>query len=453
MRESGERVMEIRAGVTSLGCAKNLVDSEVILGFLSRAGITVCDELEEARVIIVNTCAFIQEAVDEAYETVLQLLALKEKGEIDHVIVTGCLLPREGDDIHRLFPGIDALLPSHRIPEIPRIVREVVNGVYAPERDDDHGQWFLYDHRMPRNRLSPPQYAYVKIGEGCSNRCSYCLIPHLKGALRSRPVESIVREVEQLRDEGIREVNLISQDTTAYGIDRYGKPRIKELLERLTQIDGLTWIRLLYGHPARYDEDLLRIIAGNTVLCAYIDFPVQHSNDRILAEMNRGITRAEIAHKLASIRAIIPDVALRTTVMVGFPGETERDFRELLEFIQDERFEHLGAFTYSREEGTRAAKMPDQVAEEVKNERFHRLLSAQREIVREQNRALRGRILEVMIEEPLHEGPYCCRGRTERDAPEVDGAVYCNAPGAKPGDFVQVRITGEKGYDLVGEIV
>ena len=449
--------MKIKVGITSLGCAKNLVDSEIILGHLKREGLDICDELDEARVIIVNTCSFIKDAEDEAEEVIGQLLELKRRGEIEKVIVAGCLPSRYGLRLADRFPEVDYFLAPNEIPSAARIVSDVASGrrcestmgQWSAARDG----WFLYDHHTPRVRLSPAHYAYLKIGEGCNNRCSYCLIPVIKGDLRSRAMDSILSEARALAAEGVREINLISQDTTSYGTDLCGDVRLLELLERLCGINGLHWIRVLYGHPAYYDRRLLSFIARAPQICNYIDFPLQHVNDRLLKAMNRRMTKALVVDGLNAVRELIPGVTVRTTFIVGYPGEGEDEFRELLDFVREARFEHLGAFIYSREEGTPAARCPGQVPHEVKRERFHRLMKLQQEIVREANDKMLGKVREVIIDERLDEGSFSFKGRTEGDAPEVDGGVYMVGDGGRPGEFVSARVIGVMDYDLVGEIV
>jgi len=448
--------MSIKVGVTSLGCAKNLVDSEVILGYLREGGYDICEELDEAQVVIVNTCSFIRAAEKESGDTIRELVALKRKGELERVIVAGCLPARRGHRLAERFPGVDLFISPCEIPHVARLVGGLLTerpGA-TPRRPlaNSRGAWFLYDHLSPRVKLSPRHYAYVKIGEGCSNGCSYCLIPSIKGRRTSREIGSVVEEARNLASEGVRELNLISQDTTSYGIDLYGERRLVELLRGLVEIEGIVWIRILYGHPAHYTEDLLRCIAEEPGVCAYVDFPLQHIADPILASMNRRMTKAGVIERLRSVRSLVPGVTVRTTFIVGYPGETEAHFRELLEFVGEARFEHLGAFIYSREEKTAASALPRQVPHEVKRERFHRLMALQQEIVQRANEEMLGRTVEIMVDEKLKEESFILRGRTQGDAPEVDGTVYVSEGDAEPGDFVKVRITGVAEYDLVGEI-
>lgn len=443
--------MGIKIGIASLGCAKNLADSEAILGYLREGGFEVAEHLDEAQVVVVNTCAFIAEAERESAKTIRLLEALRARGEIRRLVVAGCLPARRGAGVAARFPGADRFMVPPDIPRAAEIVRAALSaGRAAPGAGGGAG--FLAGPRSPRIRLTPPHYAYIKIGEGCDNRCSYCVIPRIRGAARSRSADSIVREARGLAAEGVREINLISQDTTAYGNDRPGKEGLPALLARLARIGGLRWIRLLYGHPARYTDELLRVIAGEPRICRYVDFPLQHAADRVLRAMGRRVTRAQAARRLERVRALVPGVTVRTTFMVGFPGETEREFEELLRFVREARFEHLGAFAYSREKGTAAARMERQVPARVKRERLHRLMALQQGIVREALERMLGRDAEVMVDERLDEGSFPLRGRTAGDAPEVDGSVYLSGDDAAPGGIVRVRITGMMEYDLVGEI-
>lgn len=448
---SRDERMGIKIGIVSLGCAKNLADSEVILGCLREGGFEVAEHLDEAQVVIVNTCAFIAEAERESAGTIRRLEELRARGEIRRLVVAGCLPARRGADVAATFPGVDRFILPPDIPHAAEIVRAALSeGQAAPGAVGEAG--FLAGRRSPRVRLTPPHYAYVKIGEGCDNRCSYCVIPSIRGAARSRSADSIVGEARRLAAEGVREINLISQDTTAYGNDRPGEEGLPALLTRLARIRGLRWIRLLYGHPARYTDELLRVIAGEPRICRYVDFPLQHASDRVLRMMGRRMTKAQAARRLERVRLLVPGVTVRTTCMVGFPGETEREFEELLGFVREARFEHLGAFAYSREKGTAAARMERQVPARVKRERLHRLMTLQQGIVRESLERMLGRDAEVMVDERLDEGSFPLRGRTAGDAPEVDGSVYLSGNDAAPGEIVTVRITGMMEYDLVGAV-
>ncbi|MCX6355418.1 MAG: 30S ribosomal protein S12 methylthiotransferase RimO [Candidatus Aureabacteria bacterium] len=448
--------MTIKVGVTSLGCAKNLVDSEVMLGYLKDGGLHVCEEIGEAQVIIVNTCSFIAEAEKEAGDTIRQLLEYKERGAIDRVVVAGCMFARRGESLAKRFPGVDRFIHPGEIPYMAGIVRDLMNGGDRKGASPAKGrreEGFLYDHLSPRVRLTPPHYAYIKVSEGCSNHCSYCLIPGIKGPLRSRQCESVVAEARALIENGVKEINLISQDTTAYGTDICGKSRLGDLMEKVAGMGKPAWIRLLYGHPAHYTDELLSLIAREEKVCKYVDFPLQHVSDRLLVSMNRRTTKKQLGEILHRIREIIPGVTVRTTFIVGYPGEKERDFQELLDFVGEARFEHMGAFIYSRENGTAAARFSGQVPHTVKRERFHRLMALQQQIVHEMNARMVGRVMKVLVDEELEEGQFTLRGRTEGDAPEVDGTVYVSGCNAKAGDFINVRITGAREYELAGVAV
>lgn len=444
--------MGIKVGLASLGCAKNLVDSEVLLGYLREGGIEVCEDLGDAEVVIVNTCAFIGEAERESAGLIRRLEELKSNGRIRRLVVAGCLPARRGSDVARRFPGVDRVIRPAEIPHAAGIVRALDDPARDAVRPAAEGP-FLYDHRSPRLRLSPPHYAYLKIGEGCDNRCSYCVIPSIKGPARFRSADSVLEEARLLAAGGARELDVIAQDTTAFGI---GGPRgqgLPALLRRLAKVPGVRWVRLLYGHPARYTDELLRVIAGEERVCRYVDFPIQHVADRVLEAMRRRMTKSQVVERLGRVRELVPGVTVRTTLMVGFPGETEKEFEELLGFVREARFEHLGAFTYSREGGTAAALLGGRVPARVKKERLRRIMTLQQEIVREANEGMLGRTVDVMVDERLEEGTFALRGRTAGDAPEVDGTVYLAGGGAAPGDSVSVRVTGTMEYDLVGEIV
>ena len=442
--------MAIKVGLASLGCAKNLVDSELILGFLREGGIEVCEDLGEAEVVIVNTCAFIAEAERESAGIIRRLEGLKSQGLIGRIVVAGCLPARRGSRVGGRFPGVDRVIRQADIPHVAAIVRSLGSGPRGAAAVPAAGQ-YLYDHSDPRLRLTPPHYAYLKIGEGCDNRCSYCLIPSIRGPFRSRSPESVLEEARLLVEGGARELNLIAQDSTAFGSDRPGGEGLAPLLVRMARIRGARWIRLLYGHPARYTDALLRVIAGEEKICRYVDFPLQHISDRVLSAMRRRMTKAQIVDRLARVRRLVPGVTVRTVFIVGFPGETDKEFEELLDFVRGARFERLGAFAYSREAGTDAARLDGHLPARVKRERLHRLMSLQREIVREQNEEMLGRTTAVMVDERI-EGSFQLRGRTAGDAPEVDGTVYLTGGGASPGEIVAARITGMMEYDLVGEI-
>jgi len=440
----------------SLGCPRNLVDSEVLIGILKKHGYILTEDAKEADIYIVNTCAFIEDAKRESLDTILELASYKNKGTAagggpKTLIVTGCLSQRYPGDLKADLPEVDAFFGTSDFIKIPDFLKKRVPrpGTFITKRPD-----FLYDHTLERSFITPAHYAYVKIQEGCVNCCSYCVIPAIRGAYRSRSFSSVLSEVRKLRmEQRCSEIDLIGQDTTLYGIDRYKKPRTAELVRKVSKIMAGGWVRLLYAHPAHLSDDLIDAIAEEGPVCKYIDLPIQHCSDKILKSMNRGVTKDDIIKLVEKIRGKIPGSAIRTSVMVGFPGETEHEFQELISFIKGMKFERLGAFTFSREEGTAAYNMPGQVPEREKNKRYDILLSAQKEIAASINSGYLGRICGVLIEEAENEkGLYY--GRTEHDAPEVDGGCFVrSAKKLKPGDFVKVRVTDTFEYDLVGESV
>jgi ribosomal protein S12 methylthiotransferase len=441
----------LKAGFISLGCAKNLVDSEVMLGMLARQDIQIIDDPHEAEILIVNTCSFIDSAKEESISTILQMAEFKQNGKCRGLIVAGCLGQRYQQELLDELPEVDAIVGTgawHRIVE-------AVDAITAGKRvllinDTDS----IYDETMPRISTTPFYSTYVKIAEGCSNCCSYCVIPKVRGAFRSRTIESILAEVKNLVIQGVKEINLIAQDTTSYGRDLYGKPKLTVLLKELVKIDGLMWIRLLYCYPKYFSDELIDLIAKEPKICNYIDLPLQHADDAILQAMNRQDSRAEIDTLLAKLRATIPNVTIRTSFIVGFPGETAADFEVLRQFMLSQKLERVGVFTYSQEDSTSAALLPNQIDEEVKGERYHILMSLQAQISEELNQQIEGRILEVLIEGRNTEQENVVFGRSYREAPDVDGKIYIeNAGNAKPGDVITVKIIQGFTYDLLAEHV
>lgn len=440
----------MKAGFISLGCAKNLVDTEIMLGMLSAAGIELTDAPAEADILIVNTCSFIDSAKDESISTILQMAEYKKEGNCRGVIVAGCLSQRYQQELLDELPEIDAVVGTgawHRINEAIEAILKGERALFIGATDT------LYDETMPRIKTTPGYSSYVKIADGCSNRCSYCVIPEVRGSFRSRPIESVVKEVEMLASQGVKEINLIAQDTTSYGRDLYGEPRLTELLRRLVPIEGIVWIRLLYCYPQYFTDELIRLIASEPKIANYVDLPLQHAHDDILRAMNRRDSKTDIEQLLARIRAAIPGVAIRTSFIVGFPGETEEHFATLQEFAAAQKFDHVGVFTYSREEGTVAASMPDQVSEEVKQERFHSLMSLQARISEDRNAELEGQVLQVLVEgvSDSDQGEILI-GRSYREAPDVDGRIFVeNADVVPSGSFLTVKVIQGFTYDLLAE--
>lgn len=438
-----------KVALTSLGCARNLVDSEVMLGLLRRENMVVCDDANEADVIIVNTCGFIREAVEESIDAMLQLCGLKEYGRPKKVIAVGCLVERYKEELARELPEVDAFLGVNRISEIGRVVRETLAGG-KPVRVK--GQPYIYD-TAPRFALTPRHFRYIKICEGCNHGCTFCAIPAIKGKLRSRPSNLILSEVASLIEEGAKELVLIGQDTAEYGLDRNEPGSLAKLLCDICRIEGDFWVRLLYSCPTHFSNELIDVIAAEQKICRYVDLPVQHIDAGILKSMGRKERPEDVFGLIRRIREAVPGVTFRTSVIVGFPGEGESEFQRLLDFLLEIRFERLGAFEFSPEEGTRAATMPGQVPEEVRSERFDRLMRLQQEISVENNRKLLGRRARIIIDEWSEQADYRCVGRTQGDAPEVDGCVYVKGDAARPGEFAEVEFTGCLEYDMIGNEV
>ncbi len=439
----------LTAGFVSLGCAKNLVDTEIMLGILADNNIHITDDPHVADILIVNTCGFIDSAKEESISTIIQMADFKKDGKCKGVIVAGCLGQRYQQELLDELAEVSAIVGTgawHRI-------MEAVEAVLAGERVLLIGETdTIYDETMRRISTTPAYSAYVKIAEGCSNCCSYCVIPLVRGSYRSRPVESVVSEVQMLADRGVKEINLIAQDTTSYGRDRYGQPQLVALLKELVKIEGIVWIRLLYCYPKYFNDELIDLIAREPKICKYIDMPLQHADDEILAAMNRRDTRAEIESLLKKIRTAIPAVVIRTSFIVGFPGETDSHFESLKQFAEEQRFERLGVFTYSQEEDTPAAGLEQQIPDSVKEERYHELMALQCRISEDLNRDMEGQLLSILIEGYNPEQPEVAFGRSYREAPDVDGRIYVeNAGGLAPGDVVQAKVVQGFTYDLLAE--
>lgn len=449
------RNRKLRVGMLSLGCPKTLVDSELVLGKLDPERYTLTSTVRDCDIALVNTCAFIQESQEESVEQILRLIELKEEGEIQKIIVLGCLVQRFARELQKELKEVDAFVGSGEYEKIPEVVEKVVRG-------EDVFQvglpGYLYTSGERRVSLSPHSWRYLKVSEGCDHTCSFCVIPSFRGKHRSRPLEDVVREAEKLVAEGARELILTGQDTTFFGYDLEGRYLLPELLRRLNAIQGVHWIRILYAYPSLVTDELIEAVASCDKVCHYLDMPLQHVNDRVLKSMRRGTTRESTRRLIAKLRREIPDLAVRTTFIVGYPGETEKEFEELLKFMEEARFERLGIFTYSREDGSLAAKLPGQVPEKMKTKRLEQGMLLQQKIAWENNRRLAGKTLEVLVEEK-GERPGLWMGRTYRDAPEVDGTVsFLISPKSQtvrvqPGKFVEVRITGTREYDLTGELV
>ena len=436
----------------SLGCDKNLVDSEVMLGLLRKEGYDFTDDEREAELIIVNTCAFIGDAKKESIDTILRLAACKE-GRCRALIVTGCLAERYKDEILKELPEIDAVLGTASYDHICEVADRVMQAgpeAETPSVFEDKSR--QVPAGLPRILTGGGYYAFLKIAEGCDKYCSYCAIPFVRGHYRSVPLEALRSEAAQLAAKGVRELILVAQETTLYGTDLYGRKALPELIRSLAAVPGIAWIRLLYGYPEELTEELIDVMAEEPKFCHYLDLPIQHASDAVLKRMGRRTSQAELRERIARLRERIPDIALRTTLMTGFPGETEEDHAENLRFVQEMRFDRLGCFAYSREEGTAAYRMPGQVPQRVKEKRRREIMQAQQRIAFETAQEMKGRELTVLVEGQLAgEGTYVAR--TYRDAPEVDGLLFFDSPAVwLSGDLVKVRVTGARGYDLYGEV-
>lgn len=433
----------------SLGCPKNQVDSEVLLGLLASDGLVCTPSVDEADIVVVNTCAFIQEAVQESIEVILELAEAKKRGTINKLIVTGCLPQRYGEEIVKEIPEVDLWTGTGEFPRIPRLLREgKTKALIGKPR-------YLYDHHTPRIITNSPHSAYVKIAEGCSHHCSFCLIPQLRGRYRSRELDSVLREVEHLVGCGVVEINIVAQDSTAYGMDRGEQQGLYHLLRALTKIEGITWIRIFYTypHPANFPPQLLDIVAGEERVCPYIDMPIQHIDDTILQRMGRKTSGKEIRTLIDHIKSDYPALHLRTTLMVGFPGEGEGEFRNLVNFVREAGFTHLGVFTYSPEDGTKASRMQGMVSSEMAEERRARIMELQQGISWKRNTEMIGSMIPVLIDGVSSDQEGMLQGRTAFQAPEIDGVVSIAHGSAHIGDTVTVKITHAEPYDLVGEII
>jgi len=457
----------MKVGLISLGCPKNLVDSEVMLGLAQQAGHELTRDAEHADVLVVNTCAFIDSAKQESIDAILEMAAHKKDGACRTLIVTGCLAERYRDELRAQIPEIDAVLGTGEVPDIVNVLGEAAPArvapltfhrsstvaVTAPPRTPPT---YLYDADTPRLLATPRHYAYIKIAEGCDYKCAFCIIPTLRGAYRSRPAESIVDEARTLVARGVKELLLISQDTTFYGIDRGERGALARLLRALNGVEGLEWIRLLYLYPTTIDDETLAAMAECDKVCKYIDLPLQHASNRVLQRMKRPGTHQTYDRLLAKIRQRVPDVALRTTFIVGFPGETDADVDELERFIEHQQFDHVGVFTYSHEEGTSAHQLPDDVPGRTKTARRSRVMNLQKRIVRQNLRARIGRRMRALIDGPASEHELVLRARLSSQAPDIDAGVFltdCDPSSLRGGDFAEVEIVGTKDYDLIARVL
>ena len=436
--------------IDTLGCPKNFNDSEGAAGICEAAGIGISDDPFDADAILINTCGFINDAKRESIDRIFELADIKDDGGRDRIlIVSGCLSQRYGRELYEEMPEVDIFLGVNDYEKLPVLIKDFEKGRrmtrFSPQPE-------CFTEFSARKTAAPPYTATLRIAEGCDNCCAYCVIPQIRGSYRSRPLENIVREAEELAGAGCREIILIAQDVTGYGMDLYGKLMLPELLRKLCRVDGIRWIRLMYCYEDRITDELIDVMAAEEKICSYIDIPLQHISDRVLSAMNRHSTSESIRSTLKRLRDAIPDIHIRTTLITGFPGETEEDFDELLDFVEEERFERLGVFAYSQEEGTPAGDMECQIDEDVRTARADSVMLRQMEISRQINEDKIGRVMEVLVEGETEDGAYI--GRTQYDAPEIDDNVIFTAE-SRPaaGDIVKVMITDAFDYDIAGRMV
>ena len=461
----------MKIGMISLGCPKNLVDSEVMLGLAQQSGHELTRDAASADVLVVNTCAFIDKAKQESIDTILEMAELKKTGTCQRLVVTGCMAERYRDELRAQIPEIDAILGTGEVPDIVNALGigdpgsgvrtipllrsngEPMNpGSRIPNPGSRELPTYIYDAETPRLLATPRHYAYVKIAEGCDYKCAFCIIPTLRGHYRSRPAESIVREARALADGGVKEILLISQDTSFYGVDRGERGALGRLLRELNTIDGLEWIRMLYLYPTTIGQDVLDAMADSRKVCNYVDLPLQHASDAVLKRMKRPGTRATYERLLDRIRRTVPGVALRTTFIVGFPGETDEDFDQLMDFVSSVGFDHLGVFTYSHEEGTSAYGLPDDVPARVKRQRQSALMGLQKRIVSKAQQLRVGAQVRLLVDGPSSDHDLVLRARLEGQAPDIDPMVYltdCDPSEFTAGGFIQAEIVGAREYDLL----
>lgn len=441
----------------SLGCDKNLVDSEVMLGLTRDHGFEITNEEMEADVIVVNTCAFINDAKQESIETILEMAEYKETGVLKALIVTGCLAQRYKEEIYNEIPEVDGIVGSTSYDEIVGVIDRCIEGEKRVSRFKELE--YMTDVETHRIVTTGSTFSYLKIAEGCDKHCTYCIIPKLRGKYRSVPMERLIKQAKELAESGVKEIMLVAQETTLYGVDLYGKKSLPILLRELCKVEGIEWIRILYCYPEEITDDLIQVMKEEKKVCNYLDIPIQHGTDEILKLMARRTNKQELMDIVAKLRSEIPDIVLRTTLITGFPGETEKLHEELVQFVKDMKFERLGVFTYSKEEDTPAAKFKGQITKKVKEARQRELMAAQQEIAFEHAKSMIGKELEVMIEGKLPEegdepGEYVYIGRTYMDAPNIDGYIFVNVNDIEimSGTFAKVKVVDANGYDLIGEL-
>lgn len=432
----------------SLGCPKNLVDSEVMLGLLAKDGFIFVTDPAQADIIIINTCAFIEDAKKEAIDIILEMAEFKKKGRCKILAVTGCLPQRYESELESLMPEVDLFVGAGEFNKIVKLINE-----FESRKIEVGKPTYIYDHETPRIRTTPPHAAYIKIAEGCFHPCSFCVIPQIRGGYRSRELGSIIEEAQTMIDSGVKEINLIAQDTTAYGRDLKDGSDLPKLLRRLSEIEGDKWIRFLYAYPHNFPDDIIMVMKDYAEVCPYLDIPIQHINDRILKSMNREGNSAEIHKLIEKLRHEVPNIFLRTSLIVGYPGETDEEFHELLDFVSWAKFDHLGVFNYSEEEGTKAAKLEGKIPTKIVKQRHDQVMRLQQEISFDKNRRQVGRVVQVLIEGESEESGGLMQARHMGQAPEIDGQVYIKEGHARIGDFAMVKIKEFDAYDLTGDIV
>lgn len=447
--------MNKKIAFTSLGCDKNRVDSEVMLGILQKNGYTAVADEAEADIIVVNTCCFIKDALEESIETILEMAQYKdpEVGNCKGLIVAGCLGQRFEAEFFDELPEVDAIVGTTAYESIAEVADEILSGKQQVKHLESIDLAMQDENGKLRVLSTAPYFAYLKISEGCDNHCTYCVIPKMRGKHRSRTMESLIEEATILAQQGVKELVIVAQDTSIYGRDLYGQPMLHELLKQLNAIEGIAWIRVLYAYPETLTDETIEAMATCEKVCHYIDMPIQHGNDAVLKRMGRKSSQALIREKVAKLRAAMPDIAIRTTLIVGFPGESEEEFEDLMNFVQEMKFDRLGVFSYSQEEGTAAARMENQIEDELKEERRDIIMDIQKNIAANLCEQEVGKVMEVLIEGKLPEERIFC-GRTRRDAPDIDGLVFVSSEEELySGDFVTVKIREAGDYDLMGDVV
>lgn len=444
----------VKIAFVSLGCDKNLVDSEIMLGLIDEKGYIITSDESEAEIIIINSCGFIMNANEEAIENILRVADYKNNGKCIGIIVTGCMAQRYRQEIFESLPEVDAVVGTGDFENIGNVIKELLDGKKQVELVTDKNNILDENNSLKRILTTNTGFAYLKIAEGCDNFCTYCTIPSLRGKYRSRTIESLVKEAEQLSKQGAKEIILVAQDTSLYGTDIYGKKMLPELLNRLNNILDIEWIRILYCYPEHINDEIIEAMYLNSKVCHYIDMPIQHSDDSILKAMGRKSTRNDIENVIKKLRYKMPDICIRTTLIVGFPGETEDKFNNLVDFIKCVKFDRLGVFTYSREEGTPAYNMKNQIDENIKQKRKEYIMEIQKNISAEKCESFVGKELKVIVEGLIEEDKNVYCGRTYRDCYEVDGFVFFESNDRLiSGDFLNIKITEASDYDLIGEII